>query len=145
MGPPSARATRLPVPTRCTRGGSTPGRGARRWSRTTPPIAAAAGAHVVVCSSPYESLSIVLLEAFAAGVPGLVNARSAVLKDHCLRANGGLFYGDEDEFVAALDLLVTDEALRRGLGAGGRRYVETQYRWDAVLDRYRALIEAAAG
>lgn len=107
--------------------------------------AAMAGAHVVVCSSPYESLSIVLLEAFAAGVPGLVNAKSPVLKDHCLRANGGLFYGDEDEFVAALDLLVTDEGLRNGLGASGRRYVESQYRWEAVLERYRALIEAAAG
>ena len=107
--------------------------------------AATAGAHVVVCSSPYESLSIVLLEAFAAGVPGLVNARSAVLKDHCLRANAGLFYGDADEFAAALDLLVTDDALRRGMGRSGRRYVDVHYRWDAVLARYRALIEAAAG
>ena len=106
---------------------------------------AMAAAHVVVCSSPYESLSIVLLEAFAAGVPGLVNARSAVLKDHCLRANGGLFYGDAEEFAAALDLLVTDDVLRRGMGANGRRYVDVHYRWDAVLDRYRALIEAAAG
>jgi glycosyltransferase involved in cell wall biosynthesis len=105
---------------------------------------AMAGADVVVCSSPYESLSIVLLEAFAAGVPGLVNARSAVLRDHCLRANAGLFYGDGDEFAAALDLLATDAGLRRGLGESGRRYVETHYRWDAVLDRYRALIEAAA-
>jgi len=107
--------------------------------------AAMAGAHVVVCSSPYESLSIVLLEAFAAGVPGLVNARSAVLKDHCLRANAGLFYGDADEFAAALDLLVTDDALRCGMGDSGRRYVDAHYRWDAVLERYRALIEAAAG
>jgi glycosyltransferase involved in cell wall biosynthesis len=106
--------------------------------------AAMAGAAVMVCSSPYESLSIVLLEGFAAGVPGLVNGRSAVLKDHCLRANGGLYYGDAEEFAAALDLLITDDGLRRGLGASGRRYVETQYRWDAVLDRYRALIEAAA-
>jgi glycosyltransferase involved in cell wall biosynthesis len=106
--------------------------------------AALAGAHVVVCSSPFESLSIVLLEAFAAGVPGLVNARSAVLKDHCLRANAGLFYGDADEFAAALDLLVTDDALRRGMGDSGRRYVDVQYRWEAVLERYRALIEAAA-
>jgi glycosyltransferase involved in cell wall biosynthesis len=107
--------------------------------------AAMAAAHVVVCSSPYESLSIVLLEAFAAGVPGLVNARSAVLKDHCLRANAGLFYGDGDEFAAALDLLATDEALRRGMGESGRRYVDMHYRWDAVLERYRALIEAGAG
>jgi len=107
--------------------------------------AAMAGAHVIVCSSPYESLSITLLESFAAAVPGLVNARSAVLKDHCLRANGGLFYGDADEFAAALDLLVTDDALRSGMGTSARRYVDANYRWDAVLDRYRALIEAAAG
>jgi glycosyltransferase involved in cell wall biosynthesis len=106
---------------------------------------AMAGAQVVVCSSPYESLSIVLLEAFAAGVPGLVNARSAVLKDHCLRANAGLFYGDADEFAAALDLLVTDDTLRRGRGGSGRRYVDVNYRWEAVIERYRALIEAAAG
>ena len=106
--------------------------------------AAMAAAQVIVCPSPFESLSIVLLEGFAAGVPGLVNARSAVLKDHCLRANGGLFYADGDEFAAALDLLITDDGLRRGMGESGQRYVETQYRWDAVLDRYRALIEAAA-
>jgi glycosyltransferase involved in cell wall biosynthesis len=106
--------------------------------------AAIAGARVAVCSSPYESLSIVLLEAFAAEVPGLVNARSAVLKDHCLRANAGLFYETAEEFAAALDLLVTDDGLRRAMGAGGRRYVQERYRWPAVVDRYRALIEAAA-
>jgi glycosyltransferase involved in cell wall biosynthesis len=105
---------------------------------------AMAGASVIVCSSPYESLSIVLLEGFAAGVPGLVNARSAVLKDHCLRANAGLFYETADEFAAALDLLVTDEDLRSALGQAGQRYVQSNYRWPAVLDRYRALIEAAA-
>ena len=51
-------------------------------------------------------------------VPGLVNARSAVLKDHCLRANAGLFYETADEFAAALDLLVTDDELRRAHGRG---------------------------
>jgi glycosyltransferase involved in cell wall biosynthesis len=106
--------------------------------------AAIAGASVVVCSSPYESLSIVLLEAFGAEVPGLVNARSAVLKDHCLRANAGLFYETAEEFAAALDLLTTDEDLRQAMGRSGRRYVHERYRWPAVLDRYRALIEAAA-
>ena len=106
--------------------------------------AALAGADVVLCPSPYESLSIVLLEAFALGVPGLVNARSAVLKDHCRRANGGLYYESTDEFVEALRLLVQHEALRRALGENGRRYVRESYRWDVVLARYRELIEAAA-
>lgn len=106
--------------------------------------AALAGASVVVCPSAYESLSIALLEGFAVGTPGLVNAASAVLKEHCLRSNAGLFYGDGDEFAEALQRLVDDAALRRALGAAGRRYVEAGYRWDVVLDRYRALIEAAA-
>src|SRR6266850_8139927 len=75
----------------------------------------------------------------------LVNAASAVLKEHCLRSNAGLFYGDGDEFAEALQRLVDDPGLRRALAEAGRRYVEASYRWPLVLDRYRALIEAAAG
>ncbi len=106
--------------------------------------AAMAGARAVVCPSPYESLSIVLLEGMALGTPGLVNARSPVLEEHCRRSNAGLFYADGDEFGEALDLLVRNARLRDGLGRNGRRYVETEYRWEVVLDRWRALIAAAA-
>jgi glycosyltransferase involved in cell wall biosynthesis len=106
--------------------------------------AAMAGAELVLCPSPYESLSIVLLEAFALGVPGLVNGRSAVLQDHCRRANGGLYYSDADEFVEAFGLLVRDRALRHAMGENARRYVRENYRWDVVLARYGELIEAAA-
>ena len=104
--------------------------------------AAFEGASVVVCPSAYESLSIALLEGFARGVPGLVNARSAVLKEHCLLARGGLYYEDGLEFTEALETLMADEALRLALGAGGRRHVARHYRWDVVMERYRALIAA---
>lgn len=107
--------------------------------------AALAGASAVVCASPYESLSIVLLEGFALGTPGLVNGRSPVLKDHCLTANAGLYYETAEEFVEGLDLLVREEGLRRALGENGRRYVEADYRWDAVLARYEALIDGVGG
>ena len=43
-------------------------------------------ATVVVCPSPYESLSLLALEAMAVGTPVLVNARSAVLVEHCVAA-----------------------------------------------------------
>ena len=105
--------------------------------------AAMAGARAIVCSSPFESLSIVLLEAFALGTPGLVNERSAVLREHCLRSNAGLYYGDADEYVEALDLLVHDSGLREALAANGRRYVDSEFRWNVVLDRWRTLIAAA--
>jgi glycosyltransferase involved in cell wall biosynthesis len=106
--------------------------------------AAVAGSSVTVCPSPYESLSITLLEGFACGVPGLVNARSDVLKDHCRRAGGGLYYADGDEFAECLELMLRDEGLRRALGEGGRHYVGQEYRWDVVLSRYRDLIESVA-
>lgn len=107
--------------------------------------AAVAGASVVVCPSPYESLSIVMLEAMASGVPALVNGRSDVLRDHCVRSNGGLYYESADEFVAVLELLHRDRGLREALSSAGQRYVRENYRWEAVLERYRKLIRAAGG
>jgi glycosyltransferase involved in cell wall biosynthesis len=103
---------------------------------------AMAGAVAIVCPSLYESLSIALLESMALGTPGLVNAGSPVLKEHCLRSNAGLFYADGDEYAEALDLLVRREALRGALGANGRRYVDAEYRWGVVLGRWRGLLGA---
>ena len=105
---------------------------------------ALAGARAVVCPSPFESLSIVLLEGFARGTPALASSRSPVLKDHCVRSQGGLYYSCAQEFAEALDLLVREAGLRLTLGENARRYVRENYRWEAVLARYRRLIEAAA-
>src|SRR5262249_6679177 len=104
--------------------------------------AAMAGARAVLCPSPYESLSIVLLESLSLGTPVLATARSEVLKDHCRRSNAGLFYEDGDEFVEALDLLVERKDLRAALSSRGRAYVRDGCAWPAVLERYRRLIEA---
>jgi glycosyltransferase involved in cell wall biosynthesis len=93
-------------------------------------------ATVVVCPSPYESLSLLALEALAVGTPILANARSAVLVEHCVRSNGGLYYADRDEFVECLTLLVGDVRLRAAMGANGRDYVRRNYRWDVVIGKY---------
>ena len=97
-------------------------------------------ATLVVCPSPYESLSLIALESLAVGTPILCNARSDVLVDHCLRSNGGLFYRDRDEFVACVKLLVADERLRAAMGRSGREYVRRNYRWDVVLGKLDRMI-----
>jgi glycosyltransferase involved in cell wall biosynthesis len=97
-------------------------------------------ATIVVCPSPYESLSLIALESLAVGTPILCNARSDVLVDHCLRSNGGLFYRDRDEFVECLKLLIADERLRAAMGRSGREYVRRNYRWDVVLGKLDRMI-----
>jgi glycosyltransferase involved in cell wall biosynthesis len=96
-------------------------------------------ATVVVVPSPYESLSLLALEAFAVGTPVLANARSDVLVEHCIRSNAGLYYADRDEFVECLELLMGDERLRAALGRNGRDYVRRNYRWDVVLGKYERI------
>ncbi len=73
-------------------------------------------ATIVVVPSPYESLSLLALEALSVGTPVLVNARSAVLVEHCIRSNGGLYYADRDEFVECLKVLLNRRASAAGDG-----------------------------
>jgi glycosyltransferase involved in cell wall biosynthesis len=96
-------------------------------------------ATVVVCPSPYESLSLLALEALSAGTPILVNARSEVLVEHCRRSNGGLYYSNRDEFIECLNLLLGDERLRAAMGHNGREYIRHNYRWDIVLGKFERL------
>jgi glycosyltransferase involved in cell wall biosynthesis len=98
-------------------------------------------ATVVVVPSPYESLSLLALEAFAMGAPVLANARSEVLVDHCRKSNAGLFYADRDEFSEALKILVADQRLRAAMGANGRDYVRQNYRWDVILAKYEKMFQ----
>lgn len=103
-------------------------------------VEALEAATVVVVPSPYESLSLLALEAFSVGTPVLANARSDVLTDHCQRSNGGLYYGDRDEFQECLRLLIHDASLRAAMGRQGRQYVRTNYRWDVIVGKYDRLI-----
>jgi glycosyltransferase involved in cell wall biosynthesis len=96
-------------------------------------------ATVVVVPSPYESLSLLALEAFAVGTPVLANARADVLVEHCRRSNAGLFYADRWEFTEALKLLVRDDHLRAAMGAKGKAYVNRHYRWSTILSKYERL------
>lgn len=92
--------------------------------------------------SRYESLSISLLETWAAGRPGIVNAQSEVLMGHCRRGNGGLWYNDWKECEAILRLI--DARTKDVLGQQGRAYVTERYSWSRVEGDYLRALEAAS-
>lgn len=96
---------------------------------------AMAGAVCFIHPSVNESLGIVLLEAWLAGTPALVHAKSEVLRDQCLRSGGGLWFRYYPEFEECLLRLLDDADLRRRLGASGGDYVRRHYSWPAVEAR----------
>jgi glycosyltransferase involved in cell wall biosynthesis len=91
--------------------------------------------------SPFESLCMAALETWMHGRPMLVNGRAPVLAGHCVRSNGGLWYTSYGEFREALKVLLADRALGTALGAQGRAYVRSRYRWDIVESIYVEEIE----
>lgn len=100
-----------------------------------------AHARALVIPSPYESLSIVLLEAWNHAVPAIVNARCKVLDGQVRRANGGLSYASATEFNESLRYLLSHPRERDAIGRQGREFVDREYRWPTVLARIEALLE----
>lgn len=101
-----------------------------------------AACDVLIMPSSYESLSVIVLEAWAMGRPVLVNAACKVLEGQCIRSGGGLFYRGYAEFAAALRLLLERPDLRAQLGQAGRSYVESEYDWDVVERRTLGFLES---
>jgi len=95
-------------------------------------VAALRQCRLLVIPSPYESLSVITLEAWSLGVPVLANARCKVLVGQCLRANGGLFYHGYAEFAESLRLLLGEPGLAEALGRQGRAYVDREYSWETI-------------
>lgn len=96
-------------------------------------------AFVFIHPSPYESLSISLIEAFMFGVPCIVNKESEVLREHVEKSLAGLTFGSYDEFCAALLKMLNDKDHYNELSINARQYFIEYY--DINLFRER-LIEA---
>lgn len=97
-----------------------------------------AAADAVVLPSPYESLSLVALEAWAAGAPTLANMKSAVLTGQTARSGGGLLY-DSERYARQLTRLASDDDLRKMLADRGRAFTAAQS-WDEVARSWRRLL-----
>jgi len=103
------------------------------------------GARALVAPSPHESFSLTVIEALTAGVPVLVNATCGATREHCEQSGAGLWFGDFAEFEAGVDYLTSDGVPRQTMRHNGRAYVEANFTWPAILDRYCGFLERFAG
>jgi glycosyltransferase involved in cell wall biosynthesis len=103
-----------------------------------------AGATALVLPSPYESLSVAVLEAWAHGRPVIVNGRSPVLVGQVRRAAGGLWYDDWAEYGECVARLAGDPDTAGRLGRQGRRYARGRFRPGAVGRRLEELVHEVA-
>ncbi len=99
------------------------------------------GAKTLVLPSKFESLSISVLEAMALGVPVIVNGICEVLKGHCVKSNGGLYYKNYFEFEGILDYLFSHDEVYALLCKNAGDYVKKNYRWDVIMRQFKEVID----
>jgi glycosyltransferase involved in cell wall biosynthesis len=97
---------------------------------------ALAGCKFLINPSPYESLSMVLLEAWSLNIPVLVNGAAEVMVGQCKRSNSGLWYENYDEFHACVEYLFEHPDLARR----GSVFVQDNYSWPTIREKYRRLL-----
>ena len=93
-------------------------------------------ARLVVMPSEFESLNMVLLEAWHCRCPVLVNGHSEVMKAQCRRSNGGLWYDNAEEFEACLSFMLNNQKLSQKMADSGKHYVEQNYSWEIIVKKY---------
>lgn len=96
---------------------------------------------LLVMPSPYESLSMALLEAWLAERPVLVNKSCDVMNGQCKRSKGGLAYNNYKEFSENIDYLLANEDSGKAIGQQGKEYVLANYSWDVIERKYIEFIK----
>jgi glycosyltransferase involved in cell wall biosynthesis len=100
---------------------------------------------VFALPSRSDSFGLVLLEAWANGIPNVAYRAGGVA---CVirHEQDGLLVecGDVDGLAAALVRLVDDEKLRRQLGEEGRKRTLTEFEWEDKLQRVRQVYQQLA-
>jgi len=102
--------------------------------------------HAVALINPsiYESLSLVLLEAWACKVPVIVNQCCDVTAGQCARSGGGLPIDFIDASRGARQMAdgLASSQHRQQMGVKGNAYWHQRYRWNRVVETYERAAEA---
>jgi len=99
-------------------------------------------AATLICHpSTKESFSIMILEAWLAGLPCLIHGDCAVTRHHVEKSGGGLWFNDYPTFHEAMQFLLDHPDVRAEMGERGRDYVLGNYSWEEVVKNFAAVIE----
>jgi glycosyltransferase involved in cell wall biosynthesis len=94
------------------------------------------GALLLCQPSLNESFSLTMMESWLAGRPVLVHEQCDVTREHVRRSKGGLWFFSYDDFAGAIEWIRSRPEVAARMGGNGRRYVEANYTWPAVVDRF---------
>jgi len=93
---------------------------------------------VFVLPSLFEVYPNVVLEAMASAKPVIARANMGTV-DIILHGKSGYLYNNEEELRKYLELLLSDNSLRKKIGHSARKIVEKKYSFVRVADRYEEL------
>ena len=99
------------------------------------------GAKALILPSKFESLSISVLEAMTLSVPVIVNGICDVLKGHCVKSNGGLYYKNYFEFEGCINYMMEHPEEYAIMCKNARTYVEDYFQWDDIMKKFDSIIE----
>lgn len=100
-----------------------------------------AAAEVLCNPSYFESFSIVIMESWLAKRPVLVSEHCAVTREFCLDTNGGLYFGNYEEFYHCLKYFEEHPQVSNQMGENGFKYVMAHFTQDVVVKNYIQFIE----
>ena len=95
---------------------------------------------LLVMPSKRESLSLVILEAWARDTPVMVNEYCEVTLGQNNRANGGISYTSDLGFPEKLAEMLINDKKRNIMAKNGKKYTIENYKWTVVTSKLIKLI-----
>lgn len=99
------------------------------------------GAKALILPSKFESLSISVLEAMTLSRPVIVNGICDVLKGHCIKSNGGLYYKNFFEFEGCVNYILEHPHEYEIMCKNARKYVDDYFQWDDIMLKFDEIIK----
>lgn len=108
-------------------------------------VAEIQNSYLLLNPSAYESFSISIMESWLQEKPVIVNAKSSVMRGHCIRSQGGLYYSDSNSFQRMLDYLLENQSIANKMGKNGRKYVLTNFSKNVIKTKLNQMINTLLG